>query len=212
MAEFELINITEYDNSDTFIEAVYAIFQLRFRNSDRRITFKNKQIFIDYTELYQDKSITFWHIASFEGNDNYDKYTQYPCENTFNKGTCEHKCKIVDGNCFYIKNTPRIACLYRASYINFVYDIIKLSNDGNSNIQIINTERTVRKKKTKRLVLRYKDKNYDYAIIFEPKYNESKSDILRYKLITAYPIFSKDDIEELDRMWKDQQFKKESRR
>lgn len=210
MAEFMIINILDYETIDDFIEYTYSIFQLRFRNSERRIMFKDRPIFIDYTDLHEDKSITFWHIASLEGNDSYDKYTQYPCQNTLSIGNCVNMCKINDDKCFYIKNTPRIVCIYRASFINFVYEIIKLCNENCEFIQIINTFRNVRGKKTKRIILRYKDKYYDYIIIFEPKYTEGKNDIKYYKLITAYPVFNKEDISELDKLWEEQNSKKES--
>lgn len=210
MADFTIINILDYETIDDFIEHAYSIFQLRFRNSERRITFKGRQIFIDYTDLHENKSITFWHIASLEGNDSYDKYTQYPCQNTFNMGNCVNKCKIKKDKCFYIKNTQRIICIYRASFINFIYEIIKLSNENSEFIQIINTFRDVRGKKTKRIILRYKDKYYDYVIIFEPKYTKEKRDIMYYRMITAYPVFNKGDIAELDKLWEEQNSKKES--
>lgn len=210
MAELTTINILEYDTIDDFIEYAYSLFQLRFRNSDRRIMFRNRPIFIDYTELHEEKSITFWHIASLEGDDSYNKYTQYPCQNTFSIGNCDSMCNINGDKCFYIKNTPRIVCIYRASFINFVYEIIKLCNEKSEFIQTIDSVRNVRGKRTKRIILRYKDKYYDYVIIFEPKYTEGKKDIKNYKLITAYPVFNKDDIFELDKKWKEQSSKKES--
>lgn len=159
-----------------------------------------KRLFIDGRESINNKILPFWHLSS-QGSEEL-KYDMYPCENHELKKFCIQKC-MFDTEDNFLKDINRIPCIYRASKIQTFIDIINLYNQNPEDPRI--QKWTVKEKDGKHLKIRFIDKeqDIDYIIIMRVNHNKKMTDILQYRLITAYPVIMKSYKKRFDREYRE---------
>jgi hypothetical protein len=188
------INVNRFkDPAEVFNEA-YLNFQVDFIYQNNRPKLFNKRIVLDELVSYDNKINGFWHIASIGENDTIsetmEKYDMDPCINDFANSKCIYDCDINHTENF-LKDINRIPCLFRASRIIWVKEIIELLNNNPNHtcIKVWKQKNTNTKEKT--LKIRYTKDNIDFIIIFKIFNTKDNSDIDYYRLITAYPLVLK---------------------
>lgn len=156
----------------------------------------DKQIYFS-KDTIENYSIDFWHMASLENKDlkrrnsldNY--YNIKPCNNTNYSNKCanciEHIYPI------NIRNTTRDKCVYRMATIEWFSEVIKKTNNNDSNIKVWKTTVLSSKREIeKNIKIRYQYEKIDYLIILKETENT-------YYFITAYPVFEYKQKKALDK-------------
>lgn len=180
------IDVSQKDMAQIFDES-YAVFQLEINYRHTRPNLFDKFIYIDANYSYEPEKVNcFWHISSI-GVDHY-KYDMYPCSNDAANGECHFMCDINHENNF-LKDINSIPCIYRASRIKWVRQIINLANINPKYANLRIWRQYNSKTKEHNLLLRYIDRHIDYVIIFNISYKGR--DIYCYRLTTAFPVVLK---------------------
>lgn len=184
MLDRECLPSNRLDDLKLIIEDSYNNFKSSMIDRDTRPMLLGKTIYINERVLYDGKENGFWHCSSMGENDT--KFDQDPCENDKTKKLCKYKCDINSKDNF-LKEDRRIPCVYRADKNIWVRKIIDLVNDKKiEHIKIWKYKDN--KKKKSDLKIWYDDGDISYILIFEIKYKEDKSDILKYIFKSAYPV------------------------
>lgn len=174
-----------YKDDISLFEDSYKIFDENLRNIEKRPRLWGKKIFIDCTNFADDgRELSYWHICSIGADDS--KYDMYPCLNDSAGSKCQYKCDV-DHEENFLKDKNGIPCVYRASKIIWLIEILRLANLGGSRyIKIWKTQN----KKTRQvdLLIRYESEIIDYVIIFKIQNAESE---YPYRFKTAFPIVLK---------------------
>jgi hypothetical protein len=184
-------------------ERSYEIFVDELKDKANRPKLFGKFLYIDERVGGQGKEEGYWHLASIGEDDT--KFDMYPCQNHEAYSMCDYLCEAEHKDNF-LRGINSIPCIYRAHKINWVKEIIELANrdPDHPNIRIWRQKT----KRDKRLKIRYINTHIDYVLIFAIVYNDKRSDIRMYKLITAYPVVLKSYKKRFDREYEEEQEKK----
>ncbi|MDU4950980.1 MAG: hypothetical protein E6X21_01395 [Clostridium sp.] len=169
------------------IDESYIRYKDDMINRERRPKLLGKNIYIDEKTLYDGKENGFWHCSSMGKDD--AKFDQYPCENDITKSVCQFRCNINAENNF-LRDKDRVPCVYRADRSIWIKEIIELVNENKLNNIKMWKYKDNRKKVTD-FKIWYDDGDISYIVIFQIKYTENKSDILKYIFKSAYPVVLK---------------------
>ena len=135
--------------------------------------------------MVENKIVGFWHLITTTMT----KLSILPCTNDVSYENCAGNC-VTLSRLVEIKNEneTRAVCLYRATHLPWIIDVIKLANEKNS---FVNCWKLVDDRNRSKLYVRYKKGIADYILIFsdEKKY---------YRLLTAYPVFMVRDRQKFD--------------
>lgn len=168
-----------------FVEEAYNAFNDSLQDKATRIQFKNNTLFVNFKDWVDDKPEIFWHIIGLEDN---DAMNFYPCSNNPIQLLCKKNCDTLEWQVNTIAKT-RLICIYRASHMPMIEEVIKLANSNNQLVKIwIDRGRTF---------IRYENGLDDYVVILEKldKYENA------YKLVTAYPVFFRSQKKNFDRTY-----------
>lgn len=168
------------------IDIAFEFFSTNLNDPNHRLRLFGKQVYYEAYEMLESKIVGFWHLISTK----LINLTSLPCNNDIVRKQCDDNC-IKLSRMVEIKNEKetRVVCLYRASHLPWIMDVIKLANEKNVNIQcwqlIDNNNR-------KKLYVRYKYATVDYVLILS---DQNKI----YRLLTAYPVFLQREKRKFDR-------------
>lgn len=173
-----VINPSNFSSAEELIEKAYIYFQEKIMDRQTRDNFRGKFIFVDEKNWVEDKLDFFWHIVGLSEAD--IPFEIFPCTNDFpTYSLCGENCETKEWS-VQTKTKLKIVCLYRAIRILWICDVLKLANNNDSNIKVWVKE--------DRIFIRYLNNMDDYVVILE-KLKKSKE---MYKLVTAYPVFYRD--------------------
>lgn len=167
---------SDYSSS---LAIAYSFFEQNIAPPENRPLLFGKRVFIEAREQIDNRPSGFWHIVSLERNHRFTKIL--PCNNDAAITTCMENCNHPTHAISLKSGTEtRNICLYRASRIPWIIDIITLANSGDSDIQM--WLKPGGQYASNKLYLRYNKSGADYVLIFsaEKKY---------YRLISAFPVF-----------------------
>lgn len=167
------------------IDCLYKYFQDEIMDQKTRKRLFGEFIFIDCNRWTKHKNDLFWHIISLHKN---ERFNILPCNNCISYSLCpDDNCINMNEKITLNSGENRNICLYRGVRIVWINDIIELANNGDPDIMIWK-EDIKDKKYNKKVYIRYKKNNIDYAVVFEERYRRDGK-IRDYFLITAFPTF-----------------------
>lgn len=183
---------SNYEQWTELFNSAYEIFQVELNIRENRPTLFGRRLFIDARDQIDDKINGFWHVASIGADDS--KFDMYPCSNDVAIGKCVFLCNV-DHQDNFLKHKNSTPCIYRASRISWIRQIIDMTNDSEefSKLKIWTHERNGEK----HLLIRYQFEIIDYIIIFKISYKNN--DIEFFRLITAFPVVLKSFKKRYDR-------------
>ncbi len=160
------------------IDRAYSYFSEHINNRENRPTLYDKNIYVEAHEIIDERPSGFWHIISLEEKHKFWKFL--PCNNESAMSKCNQNCNN-GNNSIEIKygSECRNLCLYRASRIHWVVEIIELANKMDSDLQVWLKPGN---NNSNKLYLRYNKEGADFVVIFSA---EKKF----YRLISAFPVF-----------------------
>lgn len=191
-----------FSNRDLMIDIrnEYDIFYGNFINPKIRPNLKGVPIFIDSSTV-NGMEERFLHCVSMGDRRYYEKIL--PCTNLSYSAKCVPKCKK-ENSSFIFSNLNRVECQYRLSRVQWIHQIIKYANDGDSRITMWRYDKKDKSGKWywSRYV-RYRFEHVDYLIVFNELYDKVDKSKLNYlDFRTAYPIFKPVEGIELDKQSK----------
>lgn len=176
-----------------------------FKSNCLSLRLFGKEIYFS-TELLQNCSIDFWHMASLENKDlkknNKDRfyYNIKPCNNTIISNKCSNCTQHTF--CINIRKTNRDICIYRMKSVKFFKITIERANELGLNVKIWKLEKcSNRRQKENILKIRFQENEIDYLIILKEKENI-------YYFITAYLVFEQREKNDLDKEYNSRDLKK----
>lgn len=179
-----VINIEDSCNIESVIENSYEYFKSVLMDKDKRPVLLSKFVFIKFNFWIEHKAEAFWHLISL---DKVENFGVFPCENFISESICKKNCKTKTRQVTLENKQVRDVCVYRATRINWIADIINLANIGDNSIKKwINDNK---------LHIRFQHEDVDYVLIFEIHSN-------KYQLITAFPVFYINKKEQFDNDYK----------
>ena len=177
----EPLDFSEYKDLESQEEYAYRYFLSNIKNEGKREKLNEKKIIINTNRQYLEaKEEAFEHLTGFNQT---NSYSHSPCLNLDIEMLCSIKCEVEK-----VPPNQRILCLYRARFLPWFNSIIKLASNNDKHIK----KWEVKKAKDTRLLIRFQEGNADYLIVLR----KLKTD---YKLVTAYPLFTKGDRAKCDR-------------
>lgn len=177
------------DDFEKSIDSAYLYFCDNIYNSEKRPTLFSKKIFIEAREKINERPSGFWHIVSLEERHRFNKVL--PCNNDSSINCCNQNCNKKT-NVVTIKygTECRSICLYRASRIHWIIEIISLANISDSDVKVWKKPGT--SKESDKLYLRYNNDGADFVIVFSVEKRF-------YRLISAFPVFYLSEKETFDK-------------
>ena len=164
---------------DEGITTAYEYFSEHIYNKEKRPSLFGKDIFVEAHEKIDDRPQGFWHIVSLEEKHHFTKVL--PCTNDATIDNCEQNCNAKTRMVSIKYNTEdRSLCLYRASRIPWIVDIINLANNKDPDIAV--WLKPGGSSSSDKLYLRYNHDGADYVVIFS-------SEKRFYRIISAFPVF-----------------------
>lgn len=187
----------EYKENTLLQEALnisYNKFKKDFIDRSNRNLYDNVFIYVDTKNRINNKFEIFWHVVGL-GADDIQDLSIFPCNNDSCFSNCNTNCekkniKITENN-----GTLKYPCLYRATRVMWINEIIRLANEGNPNIEITEETKRTKKGNQKRLNIRYKKGIVDYVVILKKGKNV-------HNFITAFPIFYTNSKRKFDKLHK----------
>lgn len=182
---FKLIFNNDFENN---INIASDFFYKNIFDKESRPDLWGKKIFIEAHEFVDKRPYGFWHLVSLDDNHHYKNL--FPCNNDITISLCNYNCLYCTHKIVLRYSTEtRYLCLYRASMLPWINEIIKLANIYDKRISFWKVPQPKQKSK---VYLRYKYNQDDYIIILS---DESKF----YRVIAAYPVFLKNEKERFDK-------------
>lgn len=170
------LNISTTQTTDEIMNVCHNEFKRTLGNKNTRPNLKGKEIFIPI-KWNASKAEIFLHIGSIEPINNIDIL---PCNNDTVSAVCNSYC-VNRSNTIVLSNLEvRVECIYRATRIGWVSEIINLYNSCDPRVKYWEKET---KKHDMRIYLRYQEEEIDYVVVFEKKNNN------KVTLITGFPVF-----------------------
>ncbi len=171
-------------NFEDSIQFAYEFFASNINNRAKRPALFDKEVFIEAAEIIDGWPVGFWHLISLEEN---HRFNILPCNNDATMEICNGNCDSKEHQIIIKQQTEtRNICLFRASRLPWILDLIKFANRGDSSVQ------TWKKPSNDKLYLRYNHYGNDYIVIF----SEQKH---FYRIISAFPVFYTKDKKVFDR-------------
>lgn len=174
---------------DEQITIAFEFFTEHIFNKDHRLSLFGKNIFVEAREIINDRPQGFWHMVSLEDNHHFTKVL--PCTNDAVIDNCEQNCNT-KAHVISVKNNTenRNLCLYRASRIPWIVDIINLANKNDPDVCV--WFKPGGNYSNDKLYLRYNHEGADYIIVFavEKRF---------YRIISAFPVFYVSEKENFDK-------------
>jgi ribosomal protein L44E len=172
-----------------------------FLKKDARPYYNGKFIFFDMNKVFRGQILhfpeRFMHICSIEDK---DTYNIFPCNNDLSYTLCNNKCNISHALEEFQK-IDRNECLYRASRIHWIPEIIRLANQKDKNIKTwTKPERDKKGNLVKKHYIRYEEESVDYLIILKEEWRSGS--LSHYKFNTAFPVFLKGNKRQYERDFK----------
>lgn len=176
------------DIADGLIIA-YDYFSHYINDKENRPQLFGKKIYVEAHEWIEDRPEGFWHLVSLEEKHHFQKIL--PCINDSSTALCKQNCNTKQKMIAIKMGTEnRSLCLYRASRIPWVVDIINLANNNDPDVCVWIKPST--NGSSDKLYLRYNHDGADYVVIFsvEKKF---------YRIIAAFPVFYLSEKEAFDK-------------
>lgn len=185
------------------MEETYTSIKDIFIDKDKRPKYNNKFIFFDMNNKIKinknkeemikvlDKPERFYHIVSIEPK---LYYNINPCGNDDAIVYCKNECKYKNAlEEFLLLN--RVECYYRMSRLRWISEVIALANLKDPLIQewteVEYYKKLKKRDKIYKRYIRYAHKRDDYVVILREE--RCKGEIKKYRFITAFPLFIKDN-------------------
>lgn len=178
------ISIDSYNNTDEIINHLYEIFKVELMNKHKRPTLFGKFIYISCNNWIKGKAEMFWHLISLADD---ESFNIFPCNNCVSQTKCPENCISPTLTIDLPDGKTRNTCLYRGIRINWIKQIIDLTNKNDSNIKFWVKPRIVQGVTRKQLHIRFQHETVDYLLIFEEKYENGV--LSHYYFVTAFPVF-----------------------
>lgn len=178
-------------NNFQLINHAKKIFEEIFIKQKSRPNLDGVFIFFDINAIVNSKTLSlperFMHICSIIDKHN---YTAFPCQNDITYSQCFNKCSITKALTDF-QFIQRTECLFRASRIHWIPEIIRLANSNHNCIKSWATSERSRNGKSiiKKRYIRYEEESVDYVIILQEVWKYKT--FSHYKFITAFPVFLK---------------------
>lgn len=170
------------------MDIAYQYFAEHIADRAHRPSLFDKEVFVECSEKINDRPVGFWHIISLEDKHRFSKII--PCINDPAIDLCDQNC-VTGALQVAIKNATetRNLCLYRASRLPWIIDLIKMANRDDPAVKV--WLKPGGKKASDKLYLRYNHSGIDYVVIFSAvrKY---------YRLISAFPVFYLNEKQDFD--------------
>lgn len=161
------------------VDIAYQYFTENIADHTRRPALFDKEVFIECRENIANRPVGFWHIISLDDKHRFSKIV--PCVNDPTIDLCNQNCVTGTLQVAIKHNTEtRNLCLYRASRLPWIVDLIKMANRDDPAVKV--WLKPGGKKASDKLYLRYNHSGIDYVVIFSA---EKKF----YRLISAFPVF-----------------------
>jgi hypothetical protein len=181
------IDLSKDEEFKAIIDYVYqSYFKDEFMNKEKRERLFDKFIFLDLNFIYY-KPERFWHIISFEPND--EKYTVNPCVNANDLLICnKNKSNCYDCICIpmHQKLKNRCECIYRLRRINWINPILKLANEKDECIKVwFEDDKDENNIPLRKTYIRFEEGLADYLIVL---CDFNMNGMAVYKFVTAYPV------------------------
>lgn len=198
---FGLSSPKVFVNSNLMIDVrrEYDILYSTFINPKIRPKLKGVPIFIK-NELISGMEERFLHCISMEDKGYYKHIL--PCSNLTYSKKCIPKCKKENASFVFSRlKENRVECQYRLSRVQWIPQIIKYANDGDSRITMWRYDKkdSYGKWHWCRYV-RYRDDIVDFLIVFNELYDKKDKEKLNYlDFRSAYPIFKPYEANDLDK-------------
>ena len=108
------------------IAKAYEYFSTQLNDQNERPRLFGKQIFYESYEMVENKIVGFWHLISTK----LINLSLLPCKGDIVYKQCDRNC-IKLTRLIEIKNNKetRAVCLFRASHLPWIKDVIKLANE-----------------------------------------------------------------------------------
>lgn len=156
---------------EEIIETAYDIFKNDIMDKKTRVKYKGKFIFIKFDHWIEYKAEMFWHLISLGPK---EQFQVFPCENNISDNICNMNCINKVRKVTLANGQVRNICLYRASRIKWITEIINLANKDDESVEVW--------EKDNKKHIRFKHQDVDYAIILEMNKGT-------YQLVSAFPVF-----------------------
>lgn len=171
--------LTMTGNFEESLNSAYNYFSENIYDRNKRPILFGKSIFVEAHEIIEERPAGFWHIVSLEDKHHFNKVL--PCTNDSSIAVCEQNCNTKQHMVsIQYGAEDRSICLYRASRIPWIVDIIQLANSGDSEVDI--WLKPGNNKRSDKLYLRYNHDGADYIVIFSAEKRF-------YRIISAFPVF-----------------------
>lgn len=174
------------------LDIAYDYFAKNIADRGHRPELFGKEIYIECSEDINDRPVGFWHIISLEDKHRFQKIV--PCVNDPTIDICNQNC-ITGKNQIVVSYgaETRNICLYRASRLPWIIDLVKMANRDDPAVQV--WLKSGGKKANDKLYLRYNHNGNDFLVIFS---SQKKF----YRLISAFPVFYLNEKSDLDNDYK----------
>ena len=173
------IKIPEGSSVNDAFDSCNEIFKKGFLTKENRPMLKGCDIYVPIYFHSDKKSEVFWHISSLSPKEVL-RPNILPCNNDIASDICDENC-WTENEAEQMKDLSiRTKCLYRASRIAWIKEVIELYNNNDSRVQYwekMNSNKKIR------LYLRYSEDENDFLVVFEGK------GIGNVVFITAFPVF-----------------------
>jgi len=167
------------DDYQRSIDLVYEYFSKNINDKSCRPSLFGKPIYVEAKEIIEERPVGFWHMISLEKNHHFAKVL--PCTNDEVINKCAQNCNTHEKIATIKYGTEqRSICLYRASRIPWIIDIIKLADDGYSDVDV--WLKPGNSSTSDKLYLRYNHDGADYVVVFSAERRF-------YRIISAFPVF-----------------------
>ena len=176
------------ENVKQSIDIAYKYFAEYIADRAHRPALFDKEVFVECSERINERPVGFWHIISLEDKHRFSKIV--PCVNDPTIDLCNQNC--ITGTlqvAIRYATETRNVCLYRASRLPWIIDIITRANRDDPAVKV--WLKPGGKKASDKLYLRYNHYGIDYVVIFSA---ERKF----YRLISAFPVFYLNEKQDLD--------------
>ena len=208
MFSTKLSNPTDYSATIKYIDMLNALYS----EYEQKVKYFNRSLKIGKVPIYfplssqaiLGKDEIFWHITGLETREigNLNTYICSGDERCYKacKNLCEENCRAKKRVYRLNNGSIKHFCIYRASRIVWIPQIIELLNNKCTLIHDwYNYKRVQNKGRVLQYYIRFQDWMCDYIIIFQVNMNHQA--IQSYKFITAFPIFFFDEKDKFNRSY-----------
>jgi hypothetical protein len=178
------LNIDSFSNSNDIHNYLHSYFKANLMDQTIRPKLFGKFIYIDCSKWIDYKNQEYWHLASLNQT---ESFNILPCNNCLSAIKCNQNC-VSPYEVIQLSNgVKRNVCFYRGIRINWINEIINLTNLNDPNIKKWNKNVQIRGTNRVQLFIRFQHEAVDYVLLFEEKYKGNA--LQHYHFVAAYPVF-----------------------